>query len=56
MSADRFRELWDTLLPIGRDPGGTGWLRPGWSTAELADQTRVSSASDQCGEEQRCYA
>jgi beta-ureidopropionase / N-carbamoyl-L-amino-acid hydrolase len=34
--ARRFRELWQTLLPIGRDPGGAGWTRPGWSAAELA--------------------
>lgn len=34
--ARRFRELWETLLPVGRDPGGGGWTRPGWSAAELA--------------------
>jgi N-carbamoyl-L-amino-acid hydrolase len=32
----RFRALWDTLLPVGRDPGGEGWLRYGWSEADLA--------------------
>lgn len=31
-----FRELWETLLPIGRAPSGGGWLRYGWSAAELA--------------------
>jgi N-carbamoyl-L-amino-acid hydrolase len=28
--------LWETLLPIGRDPAGAGWVRPAWSEAELA--------------------
>lgn len=32
----RFRALWDTLLPIGADAAGLGWLRYGWSAAELA--------------------
>ncbi len=32
----RFRALWDTLTPIGRDPTSGGYLRPGWSPAELA--------------------
>jgi N-carbamoyl-L-amino-acid hydrolase len=36
MTPDRFRALWDTLLPIGADPAGLGWLRPGWSAADLA--------------------
>jgi N-carbamoyl-L-amino-acid hydrolase len=36
MNVQRFRELWDTLLPIGRAPAGEGWLRYGWSEAELA--------------------
>jgi N-carbamoyl-L-amino-acid hydrolase len=36
VSPDRFRELWETLLPIGRDPGGAGWVRYAWSPAELA--------------------
>jgi N-carbamoyl-L-amino-acid hydrolase len=31
-----FRELWETLLPIGRAPSGEGWLRYGWSAADLA--------------------
>src|SRR5690606_9696915 len=31
-----FRATWDTLTPIGADPGGAGWLRYGWSEAELA--------------------
>ncbi len=36
MTPKRFRQLWDTLLPIGRDPDGDGWLRYGWSEADLA--------------------
>jgi beta-ureidopropionase / N-carbamoyl-L-amino-acid hydrolase len=32
----RFRQLWETLLPVGRDPGGAGWVRLGWSEADLA--------------------
>jgi N-carbamoyl-L-amino-acid hydrolase len=36
MTPERFRALWATLLPIGADPGGHGWLRPGWSEPELA--------------------
>jgi N-carbamoyl-L-amino-acid hydrolase len=32
----RFRQLWDPLLPVGRDPGGAGWLRYGFSGADLA--------------------
>jgi beta-ureidopropionase / N-carbamoyl-L-amino-acid hydrolase len=32
----RFRQLWDTLLPVGRDPDGAGWVRYGWSEADLA--------------------
>ncbi len=32
---ERFRRLWDTLLPVGRDPAG-GWVRYGWSEADLA--------------------
>jgi N-carbamoyl-L-amino-acid hydrolase len=31
-----FRALWETLLPIGRAPSGEGWLRYGWSAADLA--------------------
>ncbi|MPZ26206.1 MAG: allantoate amidohydrolase [Micromonosporaceae bacterium] len=34
--SDRFRALWDTLLPIGRVPEGGGWLRYAWSEADLA--------------------
>jgi beta-ureidopropionase / N-carbamoyl-L-amino-acid hydrolase len=34
--ARRFRQLWDTLLPLGRDPVGAGWVRYGWSDADLA--------------------
>jgi N-carbamoyl-L-amino-acid hydrolase len=36
MTPDRFRALWATLLPIGADPAGDGWCRPGWSEPELA--------------------
>jgi N-carbamoyl-L-amino-acid hydrolase len=36
MDAERFRELWHTLLPIGRDAVGGGWLRYGWSEVDLA--------------------
>jgi N-carbamoyl-L-amino-acid hydrolase len=32
----RFRELWDQLAPIGRDPGSGGYLRYAWEPAELA--------------------
>jgi len=32
----RFRELWDQLAPIGRDPGTGGYLRYAWEPAELA--------------------
>jgi N-carbamoyl-L-amino-acid hydrolase len=39
MEAERFRKLWETLLPLGRaaagQPGG-GWLRYSWSEADLA--------------------
>lgn len=35
-TAERFRRLWDTLLPVGADPAGAGWLRYGWSEADLA--------------------
>ncbi|HEY8471179.1 MAG TPA: allantoate amidohydrolase [Natronosporangium sp.] len=31
-----FRQLWESLLPIGRARSGDGWLRYGWSPAELA--------------------
>jgi beta-ureidopropionase / N-carbamoyl-L-amino-acid hydrolase len=31
-----FRELWDQLAPIGRDPGSGGYLRYAWEPAELA--------------------
>lgn len=31
-----FRALWDTLLPIGLDPGTGGYLRYAWSKADLA--------------------
>jgi N-carbamoyl-L-amino-acid hydrolase len=33
---ERFRALWDPLLPIGRAPAGAGWLRHAWSAADLA--------------------
>jgi N-carbamoyl-L-amino-acid hydrolase len=36
MTPQRFRTLWQELLPIGQDPGGNGWLRYGWSEADLA--------------------
>jgi beta-ureidopropionase / N-carbamoyl-L-amino-acid hydrolase len=36
MTIERFRVLWDTLLPIGRDPDGAGWVRYGFSPADLA--------------------
>lgn len=36
MDADRFRKVWDSLLPVGRDPGGNGWSRYAWSEADLA--------------------
>jgi N-carbamoyl-L-amino-acid hydrolase len=36
MTPEWFRAVWDTLLPIGRDPAGAGWLRYGWSAADLA--------------------
>ena len=36
MTSQRFRTLWQELLPIGQDPGGNGWLRYGWSEADLA--------------------
>lgn len=36
MTPERFRALWDTLLPVGRDPSGAGWLRYAWSEADLA--------------------
>ncbi|MFS8499238.1 MAG: allantoate amidohydrolase, partial [Micromonosporaceae bacterium] len=32
---ERFRRLWETLLPVGRDPAG-GWVRYSWSEADLA--------------------
>jgi len=32
---DRFRKLWDELAPIGRDAQSGGYLRYGWSPAEL---------------------
>jgi N-carbamoyl-L-amino-acid hydrolase len=35
MKPERFRELWDTLLPVGRDPGTGGYLRYSWSEADL---------------------
>ncbi|GAA4682487.1 allantoate amidohydrolase [Phytohabitans rumicis] len=31
-----FRELWDQLTPIGRDPDTGGYLRYAWTPAELA--------------------
>jgi N-carbamoyl-L-amino-acid hydrolase len=36
VTPDRFRALWSSLLPIGRDPDSGGYLRYGWSAAELA--------------------
>lgn len=36
MSAESFRALWETLLPLGRDPEGEGWVRYAWSAADLA--------------------
>ncbi|HWH00426.1 MAG TPA: allantoate amidohydrolase, partial [Pilimelia sp.] len=36
MTPQRFRRLWDTLAPIGRDPDSGGYLRYAWSPAELA--------------------
>ncbi|HEU4425884.1 MAG TPA: allantoate amidohydrolase [Pilimelia sp.] len=36
MTPDRFRALWDTLAPIGRDPVSGGYLRYAWTEAELA--------------------
>ena len=32
----RFRALWDTLAPVGRDPDTGGYLRHGWTPAEQA--------------------
>lgn len=32
----RFRELWDELAPVGRDPASGGYLRFAWSPPELA--------------------
>jgi beta-ureidopropionase / N-carbamoyl-L-amino-acid hydrolase len=43
---DRFRALWETLLPIGRDPGGAGWLRYGWSEADLACRAWFTHQAD----------
>jgi N-carbamoyl-L-amino-acid hydrolase len=34
--ASRFRALWDTLAPIGRDPDTGGYLRHAWTPAEQA--------------------
>ncbi len=34
-----FRELWDTLAPIGRDPGTGGYLRYSWTAADRACRT-----------------
>jgi N-carbamoyl-L-amino-acid hydrolase len=34
--AERFAALWASLAPIGRDGDAGGYLRPGWSPAELA--------------------
>jgi N-carbamoyl-L-amino-acid hydrolase len=31
-----FRSLWESLLPVGRDPASGGYLRYAWSTADLA--------------------
>jgi beta-ureidopropionase / N-carbamoyl-L-amino-acid hydrolase len=33
---ERFKALWDTLAPIGRDPQTGGYLRYAWSEPELA--------------------
>jgi N-carbamoyl-L-amino-acid hydrolase len=35
MKPEQFRELWDTLAPIGRDPDTGGYLRYAWSEPEL---------------------
>jgi beta-ureidopropionase / N-carbamoyl-L-amino-acid hydrolase len=36
MTPDRFRALWSTVEPIGRDAATGGYLRYAWSPAELA--------------------
>jgi beta-ureidopropionase / N-carbamoyl-L-amino-acid hydrolase len=36
MTPERFRALWSTVEPIGRDPASGGYLRYAWSAAELA--------------------
>jgi hypothetical protein len=35
-TAERFAALWASVASIGRDGDSGGYLRPGWSPAELA--------------------
>ena len=35
-TAERFEQLWDSLLPLGRDPGTGGYRRYAWTTADAA--------------------
>lgn len=44
-----FRELWDQLLPIGRDADSGGYLRYAWSPAELACREWFRAQADARG-------
>ncbi len=45
----RFAELFATLAPIGLDPASGGYLRPGWSTPELACRDWFAGQADARG-------
>jgi N-carbamoyl-L-amino-acid hydrolase len=44
-----FRELWQSLEPIGRDPVTGGYLRYSWSPADLACRSWFTEQADRRG-------
>jgi N-carbamoyl-L-amino-acid hydrolase len=44
-----FAELWSGLLPIGREPGGGGYLRYSWSTVDAALRDWFAAEADARG-------
>ncbi len=44
-----FRELWDTLAPIGRDPTSGGYLRYSWSAEDLACRAWFAEQAERRG-------
>jgi N-carbamoyl-L-amino-acid hydrolase len=46
---DQFRQLWQELLPIGRDPRTGGYRRYAWAPADLACREWFRDTADACG-------